>query len=42
MLVYSLAEKLGKTAGEILTMPEHEREGWIAYLAYTHELNRRA
>lgn len=33
LLMYALADRLGKTVSELAaTMPEHEREGWIAYI----------
>ena len=31
--IYALAERLGKTVGEIRQMPESEFKGWLAYFA---------
>ena len=30
--VYALADRLGKTVGEIMKMPESEFGGWVGYL----------
>ena len=31
LVIYSLAERLGKFAHEVLAMPTGELEGWLAY-----------
>ena len=33
--VYALAERLGKFAHEVLQMPAHEMNGWIAPIIFT-------
>jgi len=41
MLMYALADRLGKTVTELCnTMPEHEREGWIAYIEHENRTAR--
>lgn len=36
--VYSMAERLGRSACEVLQMPASEFEGWCAYLDYQSKL----
>lgn len=38
--VYAMAERLGRTAREILEMPVSEFEGWCAYLEYQSKLKQ--
>jgi len=41
--VYALADRLGKTAAEIVNeMPMCEREGWLAYLSREQQFRRAA
>jgi predicted nuclease with TOPRIM domain len=34
LLVYSLADRLGKSAAEIVALPADELQGWVAYLSH--------
>lgn len=40
LFIYALADRLGKTATEIVAMPVHEREGWLAYLKREADFRR--
>jgi hypothetical protein len=41
MIMYALADRLGKTVGELMaTMSAHEREGWLAYLKREADFRR--
>jgi DNA-binding MarR family transcriptional regulator len=43
MLMYALADRLGKTVGELVnTMSAAEREGWLAYLKHEADFRRAA
>lgn len=37
--MYSLAEKLGKFAHEVLQIPHYELEGWLVYLDWKAKQN---
>lgn len=39
MLIFALADRLGKTCGEIEAMPYDEFVGWMAYSALVEEMN---
>jgi hypothetical protein len=40
LFIYALADRLSKTASEIVAMPTHEREGWLAYLKREADFRR--
>ena len=43
LLMYALADRLGKTVGELVgTMSACEREGWLAYLHRENQFRRAA
>lgn len=34
LVVYAIANRLGKFAGEVLSMPAAEIDGWLAFIAW--------
>lgn len=40
--MYSLADRLGKTATEVLAMPEAELQGWVAYISHVNRVQKAA
>jgi len=40
LLIYSLADRLGKTAAEIMEIPAEELQGWIAYLSHLNRVSK--